>query len=89
MTAPTGTGTALSGRDRAILRAVLAGGAELVVGAEPDLLLHGRCCCDQSAVRRLVRAGLIAPVTQAPVGERVVATLTAAGGAALDALAAA
>jgi hypothetical protein len=39
----------LSGRDRAILRAVAAGGAELVFGAEPDLLLQGRCCCDQVA----------------------------------------
>lgn len=83
------TGTALSGRDRSILRAVLAGGAELVVGAEPDLLLHGRCCCDQTAARRLVRAGLIAPATEASVGQRVAATLTAAGGAALDTLAAA
>lgn len=85
----TGTGTTLSGRDRSILRAVLAGGAELVVGAEPDLLLRGRCCCDQTAARRLVRAGLIAPAAEATVGQRVTATLTAAGGAALDTLVAA
>ena len=39
------TTSTLSGRDRAILRAVAAGGAELVLGTEPDLFLDGRCCC--------------------------------------------
>ncbi len=43
------TTNTLSGRDRAILRAVAAGGAELALGTEPDLFLDGRCCCDQSA----------------------------------------
>ena len=38
----TATST-LSGRDRAILRAVAAGGAELQLGAEPDLFFDGRC----------------------------------------------
>ena len=37
-------GVTLSCRDRAILRAVAKGGAELLAGAEPDLFLDGRCC---------------------------------------------
>ena len=75
----------LSRRDRAILRAVAAGGAELVCGAAPDLLLDGRCCCDQTAAHRLSRAGLIAPAVEARVGQRVAARLTAAGTACLTA----
>lgn len=69
----------LSVRDRAILRAVEQGRAELVWGSEPDLFLDGRYCCDQSAVHRLVRAGLIAPARDAGVGERVSAVVTTAG----------
>jgi hypothetical protein len=69
----------LSGRDRAILRAVAAGTAELTWGAEPDLLLDGRFCCDQAAAHRLARAGLIAPAAGCVVGQRVAAVLTAAG----------
>jgi hypothetical protein len=78
------TTNTLSGRDRAILRAVAAGGAELALGAEPDLFLDGRRCCDQSAAHHLVRAGLIAATTLALVGQRVAAALTAAGHQALD-----
>ena len=77
---PTST---ISGRDRAILRAVSAGGAELVLGAEPDLLLDGRYCCDQSAAHHLVRTGLIAAATLGMVGRRVAAGLTPAGHQAL------
>jgi hypothetical protein len=69
----------LSGRDRAILRAVTHGRAELVWGSEPDLYLDGRFCCDQGAVHRLVRAGLLAPAVEAAVGERVPAVITTAG----------
>ena len=69
----------LTGRDRAILRAVAAGTAELTGGSEPDLLLDGRYCCDQAAVHRLARAGLIAPSAACPVGQRVAAVVTAAG----------
>jgi hypothetical protein len=76
---------ALTGRDRAILRAVAAGGAELLYGTEPDLLLDGRCCCDQSAAHRLARVGLIAPLAEAAVGQRVPARLTPAGTARLSA----
>jgi hypothetical protein len=70
---------ALSHRDLAILRAVGRGGAEVVVGAEPDLFLDGRCCCDQLAAHRLVHAGLIAPAVRAVAGRRVAARLTRAG----------
>jgi hypothetical protein len=73
------TGSALSGRDRAILRAVERGTAELVVGVEPDLYLDGRWCADQFAAHRLARAGLLAQLAPAAVGQRVPARLTAAG----------
>lgn len=71
--------TLLTGRDRAILRAVAAGRAELGWGAEPDLFVDGRCCCDQPAAHRLVRVGLIAPATLAAVGQRVPAVITDQG----------
>jgi hypothetical protein len=73
----------LTRRDRAILKAVADGRAEIVYGSEPDLLLDGRCCCDQVAAHRLARAGLIAPLVVADVGQRVPARLTAAGSAQL------
>ena len=78
------TTNTLSGRDRAILRAVAAGGAELELGAEPDLFLDGRCCCDQPAAHRLVRTGLIVAGSLGCVGQRVAAALTEAGRDALD-----
>jgi hypothetical protein len=81
-TAMTATST-FSGRDRAILRAVAAGGAELALGTEPDLFLGGRCCCDQPAAHHLVRAGLIAAATLGLVGQRVAAALTPSGKQAL------
>jgi hypothetical protein len=76
----------LTGRDRAILRAVAAGGAELIGGTVPDLLLEGRFCCDQPAAHRLAYAGLIAPAAVAGrPGQRVAATVTPAGRAQLSA----
>jgi hypothetical protein len=81
----TRTGTALTRRDLAILRAVGRGTAEMVVGAEPDLFLDGRCCCDQVAAHRLARAGLIAAAGPAAVGQRVAARLTRAGSRAASA----
>jgi hypothetical protein len=69
----------LSRRDRAILRAVAGGGAELLVGVEPDLYLDGRCCADQVAARRLARAGVIAAATPGRTAQRVAAWLTSAG----------
>jgi hypothetical protein len=79
------TTSTLSGRDRAILRAVAAGGAELALGSEPDLFLDGRCCADQSAAHHLVHAGFITAARLGLVGRRVTATLTPAGRHALGA----
>jgi hypothetical protein len=73
----------LTCRDRAILRAVAAGTAELSGGMHPDLFLEGRCCCDQLAAHRLVESGLIASSVAAGPCLRVPARLTAAGQAAL------
>jgi hypothetical protein len=74
-----GTHNPLTDRDRAILRAVGRGTAELAVGTGPDLFLDGRCCADQVAAHRLTRAGLIAAAGPGVVGARVGARLTAAG----------
>jgi hypothetical protein len=73
------TAEQLSGRERAILRAVAAGSAELTGGREPDLLLDGRYCCDQGAVHKLVRAGLIAPTGGRAAGDRGPARVTEVG----------
>jgi hypothetical protein len=70
---------ALSCRDRAILRAVGDGTAELTVSVEPDLFLDGRCCSDQIAARRLARRGLIATGRPTGSGQRVPARLSRAG----------
>ena len=78
------TTSTLSGRDRAILRAVAAGAAELQLGVEPDLFLDGRSCADQSAAHHLVHAGYLTAATLGAVGQRVAATLTPAGHDALD-----
>jgi hypothetical protein len=72
----------LTDRDRAILRAVGMGVAELVAGAD-DLYVEGRHCSDQFAARRLAGAGLIAAARPAALGQRVRARLTVAGRAEL------
>lgn len=69
----------LTHRDRAILRAVAGGTAELLVGVEPDLFVDGRCCSDQMAARRLAHAGLITTARPGATGTRVPARLTEAG----------
>ncbi|MDN5858620.1 MAG: hypothetical protein L0H84_08340 [Pseudonocardia sp.] len=66
----------LTGRDRAILRAVGAGHAEL--GSGSVLYLDGLYCSDQAAAWRLADAGLIAAAPGA-TGERVPAVLTREG----------
>jgi hypothetical protein len=70
---------ALTHRDRAILRAVAGGTAELLGGAQPDLFVDGLCCCDQMAARRLAHAGLITGAAAGSAGQRVPARLTPAG----------
>ncbi|PRY43507.1 hypothetical protein [Umezawaea tangerina] len=69
----------LSGRARAMLRAVEAGRAEFSGGREPDLYVDGLPCCDQSATHDLVRAGLLRPSAPAGYGQRVRAELTEEG----------
>jgi hypothetical protein len=77
-----GAGTAtLSGRDRALLRAVAAGRCKLGSGWQPVLLVDGLVCADSAAGRRLVAAGLIDPPDpNRPLGP---ATITALGWLAL------
>jgi hypothetical protein len=77
------TTSTLSGRDRAILRAVAAGGAEVALGTEPDLFFDGHRSYDQTAAHQLVRAGFIAAAKLGLVGQRVAAALTPAGHEAL------
>lgn len=51
----------ISGRDRAVLRAVAAGRCQLATGCEPVLFVDGLGCADSGAGYRLVTAGLILP----------------------------
>jgi hypothetical protein len=63
----------VSGRDRAVLRAVAAGRCQLGAGCEPVLLVDGLACTDSSAGRRLVAAGFIAPPERTrPLGPAVI-----------------
>lgn len=74
----------LSGRARAMLRAVAAGRAEVTGGSEPDLYVDGLPCCDQMATHDLVHAGLLRPSRPTMLGQRVDAELTEDGRAALS-----
>lgn len=74
----------MTARDRAILRAVAVGRAQLVCGCEPDLIVDGCWCCDQTAAHALARDGLIAPHIPGRPGTTVLAVLTDAGRQALD-----
>jgi hypothetical protein len=85
MTAVPDLISTLTHRDRAILRAVAVGTAELVAGAEPDLYLDGLACSDQFAAHRLVHDGLITAAGPAGTGHRVAAELTTDGAALLAA----
>lgn len=71
----------LSGRDRAVLRAVQNGRCQLGAGCEPILLVDGLLCADTGVGARLVDAGLVA----APSRDCALAParLTCAGAAAL------
>lgn len=73
----------LNPRERATLRAVADGDAEISCSSEPDLFVQGLPCCDQATARRLARLGLIEPTRQGRRGERVPATVTGAGRGAL------
>lgn len=75
--------TELNHRERATLRAVAGGHAEISCSCEPDLFIDGLSCCDQSTVHRLARLGMIAPARPGKRGERVPALLTDVGSLAL------
>ncbi len=78
----SGVGTfTISGRDRAVLRAVAAGRCELGAGCQPVLLVDGLSCADSSEGQRLISAGLVAAPD--PAVPRAPATLTPAGRKAL------
>jgi hypothetical protein len=74
----------LNHRERATLAAVAAGRAQISCSCEPDLFVDGLSCCDQGAVRRLARLGLLEPGSAGQHGDRVPAVLTAAGMVALN-----
>jgi len=67
----------LTGRDRAVLRAIRAGRCQLGVGYAPVLVIDGFACADSSAGHRLVAAGLVYPAD--PARPLDVAVLTEAG----------
>lgn len=73
------TTSALSYRDRAVLRAVAAGRCRVTADAGVQLLIDGLCCCDQFLGARLCEAGLIASDGSGP------ARLTESGQAVLAA----
>lgn len=73
----------LQGRHRAYLRAIHDGRAEMSYSREPDLYVDGLACCDQMTAHQLAEAHLIRPLHEAKPGQRVPATLTSEGTAAL------
>ncbi|MGD9531700.1 hypothetical protein [Pseudonocardia sp.] len=75
-------GETVSGRERALLRAVAEGRCELEEGPGAVLLVDGLTCADSAAAFHLVQAGLIAAA-----GAGVpAAVLTEAGYAVLEAV---
>ncbi|WP_020666803.1 hypothetical protein [Amycolatopsis nigrescens] len=73
----------LNHRERATLRAVALGTAEISCSCEPDLFIDGLACCDQATAHRLAARGLVLPERTGRRGERVPARLSTAGMAAL------
>jgi hypothetical protein len=74
----------LTGRDRALLRAVAAGRCEIVASGTPDLRVDGRWFCDQPRAHVLLAAGLLTRAGPGARGAPATALLTGAGRAALD-----
>lgn len=52
----------LTGRDRALLRAVDAGRCDLVGGAAPEIRVDGRWYCDQLRAHDLLVAGFLTAI---------------------------
>jgi hypothetical protein len=73
----------LNHRAKSMLRAVVAGRAQISCSSEPDLFIDNVPCCDQYTAHMLAHAGLIEPAGQGDVGQLVPARLTDAGVAAL------
>lgn len=73
----------LNNRAASMLRAVVAGRAQISCSSEPDLFIDNVPCCDQYTAHMLAHAGLIEPAVDGGVGQLVPAQLTAAGEAAL------
>jgi hypothetical protein len=73
----------LNNRAISMLRAVVAGRAQITCSSEPDLFIDDVPCCDQYTAHTLAHAGLIEPAKPGAVGELVPARLTAAGEAAI------
>jgi hypothetical protein len=74
----------LTGRDRALLRAVAAGRCDIAPIGVPDLRVDGRWFCDQPRAHALLAAGLLARAGSGARGAPAAAQLTRAGRAALD-----
>lgn len=70
-------------RHQRILADVAAGRVATTCRGTPELIIDGRCCCDQSAGPLLAAAGWIRPLMSDPTGGPVPAMLTDAGRAAL------
>ncbi|MGH3520070.1 MAG: hypothetical protein ACRDQ7_22330 [Haloechinothrix sp.] len=79
----SGPAVQLNHRERATLRAVASGSAEITCSREPDLFIDGLACCDQFTAHRLAQLGLVAPTWAGKPGERVPVTITPAARAAL------
>ncbi|MQA62822.1 MAG: hypothetical protein GEU86_15325 [Actinophytocola sp.] len=73
----------LNNRERAALRAVALGTAEMTCSCEPDLFIDGLAYCDQFTAHRLSHRELVKPARTGKPGERVPALLTTTGQAAL------
>lgn len=74
---------ALNNRAKSMLRAVVAGRAQISCSREPDLFIDDVPCCDQYTAHTLAHDGLVEPAMQGGVGQLVPARLTAAGKAML------
>jgi hypothetical protein len=75
----------LRSRERAYLKAVAQGRAEMTRSSEPDLFIDGLACCDQHTAHELAHHHLITPARPGAPGQRVPAALTTDGITALAA----
>ena len=73
----------LNHRALSMLRAVVAGRAQVSCSSEPDLFIDGVPCCDQYLAHTLAHEGFIEAAQPGTRGELVPAALTDAGVAAL------